>query len=754
MGRKTRRQNPARAPRPGPSSAWPQSPPDHPQPLEPASPFAAPRLQHRAPVRPIALALLPSLTLALPLVCWSAQGLAQGAPAAQAQPAPSPAAPSSKPDDAAGKDAPKDGGPKGAATQTAGTPTADTPADSSDDADTPGAVLARKAEQAPDAAPAGQPDAEPPPATYTVDFHPAPGVEADDGLMDVLRSASSLITLQNDPPSSLLGLEKRIDNDYDKLAAALRSEGYFDGSVMVKVDADAKPVAVVIEVTPRQRYTISKITLTQTDGSPPPGGPLDLGKLHLKPGDPARGPAIRDAEAAVTPLMATRGYARAKVGQRDLAVDVQAHTMAVAFTLDPGPLVRFGPTTFTGLGRLDPEVAYGRLPWKPGDVYDPAKVDTARNKLTDLGVFSQVRVVLDDVPGTVQPDGSREVPMLGQMEERDRHFVNTGLTYGTTDGAAATATWGDRNFLGGAEALTVTGSVGGIARKKFRDSDGLDYSLGTTLKKPDFLETDTTLNLSALAVSEHPEAYSRDALTLGAIVTHPLTPHLTAGAGVTLEQSSIRQDLTGNGVLTTTDNTLVGVPVTLNFDNTDNLLNPTQGYRWNTGLIPYFSPFGDSGTFVIGKAGGSGYWALDDAKAYVFAARVNLGAVFGGSLALVPADKRFFAGGGGSVRGYAYQKVGPLDVNNDPTGGRSLIETSAELRIRLTDTIGLVPFIDGGNVFESAYPDLSQGMRWGAGLGVRYFTSFGPLRLDVGVPLDRRSGDSMWQLYVSIGQSF
>ncbi|MDE1149413.1 MAG: autotransporter assembly complex protein TamA [Azospirillaceae bacterium] len=584
--------------------------------------------------------------------------------------------------------------------------------------------------------------------------HTAPGVAADDALMDVLRSASSLITLQNDPPSSLLGLEKRIDNDYDKLAAALRSEGYFDGSVMVKVDGDAKPVAVVIEVTPGQRYTISKITLAQADGGPPPGGPLDLAKLKIKAGDPARGPTIRDAEAAVAPLLATRGYARAKVSQRDLAVDVAAHTMSVAFTVDPGPLIRFGPTTFTGLGRLDPDVANGRIPWKPGDVYDPAKVDTARNKLTDLGVFSQVRVVLDDSEGTAQPDGSREVPVLGQMQERERHFITTGLTYGTTDGAAATATWGDRNFLGGAEALTVTGSIGGIGRDKYRDSDGLDYSLGTTLKKPDFLQTDNILNLSAVAVSEHPEAYSRDALTLGAILQHPLTPHLMGSAGVTLEQSSIRQDLTGDGTITTTNNTLVGVPVTLNFDNTDNLLNPTRGYRWNAGVTPYFSPFGDSGTFIIGKAGGSGYWALDDAKDYVLAARLNMGAVYGGTLAAVPADKRFFAGGGGSVRGYAYQKVGPLDSSNDPTGGRSLVETSFEMRIRLTDSIGLVPFIDGGNAYESAYPDLSQGLRWGAGLGVRYFTSFGPLRLDVGVPLDRRSGDSMWQLYVSIGQSF
>ncbi|MDZ5647144.1 POTRA domain-containing protein [Nitrospirillum sp. BR 11828] len=201
------------------------------------------------------MALLSTLSLA----CWSAQGHAQGAPAPQqTQVGAAPAADAAKaatPTDAA------TGAATGSTTGTAALP--DTPGDD----DTPGAVLARKAEQEPDGVP-HQPDAEPPPATYTVDFHPAPGVEADDGLMDVLRSASSLITLQNDPPSSLLGLEKRIDNDYEKLAAALRSEGYFDGSVMVKVDADAKPVAVVIEVTPGRRYTISKVTLSMPDGSP------------------------------------------------------------------------------------------------------------------------------------------------------------------------------------------------------------------------------------------------------------------------------------------------------------------------------------------------------------------------------------------------------------------------------------------------------------------------------------------------------
>jgi translocation and assembly module TamA len=120
----------------------------------------------------------------------------------------------------------------------------------------------------------------------------------------------------------------------------------------------------------------------------------------------------------------------------------------------------------------------------------------------------------------------------------------------------------------------------------------------------------------------------------------------------------------------------------------------------------------------------------------------------------IPADIRFYAGGGGSIRGYAYQSVGPTQ-NNEPIGGRSLITMSAELRIKITEKMGLVAFVDGGSAFESAFPDFEETLQWGGGLGFRYFTAIGPLRLDVGIPINRRAGiDDSFQIYVSIGQAF
>jgi translocation and assembly module TamA len=120
----------------------------------------------------------------------------------------------------------------------------------------------------------------------------------------------------------------------------------------------------------------------------------------------------------------------------------------------------------------------------------------------------------------------------------------------------------------------------------------------------------------------------------------------------------------------------------------------------------------------------------------------------------IPADIRFYAGGGGSIRGYAYQSVGPTQ-NNEPIGGRSLITMSAELRIKITEKMGLVAFVDGGSAFESAFQDFEETLQWGGGLGFRYFTAIGPLRLDVGIPINRRAGiDDSFQIYVSIGQAF
>jgi len=172
-------------------------------------------------------------------------------------------------------------------------------------------------------------------------------------------------------------------------------------------------------------------------------------------------------------------------------------------------------------------------------------------------------------------------------------------------------------------------------------------------------------------------------------------------------------------------------------------------------LTPYQVFGDDSFPFVKASIGSSAYYAIDPDARFVLAGRGRFGTLLGADTQQVPAGKRFYAGGGGSIRGYEFQSVGPLDNENDPLGGRSLLEVSAELRIRVTETIGVVPFIDGGTAFDSALPDFGETLRWAGGLGLRYFTAIGPVRLDVAVPINKRENvDDDFQFYVSLGQAF
>jgi translocation and assembly module TamA len=185
-------------------------------------------------------------------------------------------------------------------------------------------------------------------------------------------------------------------------------------------------------------------------------------------------------------------------------------------------------------------------------------------------------------------------------------------------------------------------------------------------------------------------------------------------------------------------------------------MNPTRGSRLWLGVAPYLTTGDDNNAFFAGETNISAYKSLHQEDRIVVAGRVRAGSILGESRAEIPASKRFYAGGGGSIRGYQFKKVGPLDDQNDPIGGRSVIELSAEARFRITERIGLVPFLDGGTVFTN--PDFTtegdDTIRWAAGLGGRYFTVIGPIRLDVAFPINKRDVDDDFQFYVSIGQAF
>jgi translocation and assembly module TamA len=200
---------------------------------------------------------------------------------------------------------------------------------------------------------------------------------------------------------------------------------------------------------------------------------------------------------------------------------------------------------------------------------------------------------------------------------------------------------------------------------------------------------------------------------------------------------------------------LFGLPLTAVRDDTNDALDPTEGTRLQLSLTPTTGVGDESLLFLTAIAGGSAYYAIDEEERFVLAGRARVGTILAEDTDALPASRRFYAGGGGSIRGYEYQLVGPLDNDEEPFGGTSLVEIGAEVRVRVTEEIGVVPFIDGGTVYDDPIPNGDETLRWAAGLGLRYFTGFGPIRLDVAFPLNPRDGvDEAFQFYVSFGQAF
>ena len=269
------------------------------------------------------------------------------------------------------------------------------------------------------------------------------------------------------------------------------------------------------------------------------------------------------------------------------------------------------------------------------------------------------------------------------------------------------------------------------------------------LRKPTYPKIRQALLASAAGTRLETNAFDERSVSSFVGLETPLFENWLATAGVSAEYDRLKDQGEIEHVV------LFGLPLTGLREDTDDLLNPSRGTRLDLSVTPYAGN-GDFGRlFVTSVVGGSAYYAVDPEARYVLAGRTKLGSTVGETTKDLPANKRFYAGGGGSVRGYEFHSIGPLDNDDDPLGGRSLIEVSAELRVRLTDTIGVVPFADGGTVYDSSYPDFDETFRWAAGLGLRYFTGFGPIRLDVAVPLNKRDGiDDDFEFYISFGQAF
>ncbi|MBV8535147.1 MAG: BamA/TamA family outer membrane protein [Alphaproteobacteria bacterium] len=562
---------------------------------------------------------------------------------------------------------------------------------------------------------------------------------SDSKLLSTLKGLSQLFTLKDKPPDTVAGLDQRARSDVDKLLPAVQGAGYWEAQLDYTVDEAASPVSVTVAVRPGPLYRLATVELVAPGGGALPSladnSPVAFG---LKPGGPALTADVTGAESRIVEHYANEGRPFAKVTTRKVVLDRATKTMAVTYTVDAGPQVRFGPHTITGLVLLDAGYVERRVKWRDGDIYDARLVAATRKALTDSGLFASARI-------DVAPAGAdgEAVPMTIVLVERVRHSVGAVLFYDTTEGIGSRAFWEERNVFGNGENLRLQGQV---AQDLFQ---GL-----ARFRKPDVLDTDQDWLSEAELADERPDPYESRRLRLYSGLERHTDPRQQFGGGLQFQTASVTQNALFDSVPSHVDYTLMGAPLYAKFDESDDKLNPTRGHREQLTITPNAHLAGVNVNFATLQAKVSGYQRLDADSRYVLAGFGGIGSIVGASTERLPADQRLYVGGGGSVRGFGYQRAGPLASGDLPTGGTSSIEFGAELRVKITETIGIVPFFDAGSAYRKTLPDPGSHLFYGAGIGGRYYTPIGPLRLDIAFPINRRPSDSAFQLYISIGQAF
>jgi translocation and assembly module TamA len=574
---------------------------------------------------------------------------------------------------------------------------------------------------------------------YTVQVEGLASVSDSEELLRAFRQQSALEAERKDPANAAQ-IGRRASADADLLTQLLRAQGYYDAEVEARTEKTGNALSVVLTADPGQQYRFASVDLPGLDAAGPEAARLRQ-TFGVSAADPVIAADVIAAGLALTTALGEQGYASAKLGEQDIEVNHRTHLATLTLPVTPGPVALFGSIRVSGRPPFSARHVALIARFKRGDPFQRSKVDDLRRALiaTTLVANADIQVV------PVQ--GGRTVDLNVRLEPAPSHTIAGELGYGTGQGARLEASWTDRNFFNPEGALTLRGIAGTN-----------EQLLGVQVRRSDFMIRDQTLNLQFSASHQKFAAYTARTVDLAGYIERQSNfiwqKKWTWSYGGELLATSERGVFSNSGVKSTEKFAIGAVPLALGYDGSDSLLDPTRGFRLSGRLSPEISFHGGHFSYGRAQVDASAYHPLGDRV--VLAGRVRFGTIFGAGLFDIAPSRRFYAGGGGSVRGYGYQQLGPKDMDGDPIGGRGLAEFAVETRIRLKQfggNFGVVPFFDGGTLTSSARPDLAH-WRTAAGLGVRYYSSFGPIRVDFGVPLNRQKGDGPFAVTVSLGQAF
>lgn len=553
---------------------------------------------------------------------------------------------------------------------------------------------------------------------------------------EAINDISSLVSLKDHSPKTINALRFRANNDKINMIRVLHSFGYYDVEIKIDIQEIKEKATVYIYIYPNIRYLINDVKIyldTQEEKQ------LDIkaitpSRLNLPLNSPLIAENVLRGENLLLILLSMHGYPLAKIEKRDIKIDLTKKTGSVKWVVNIGPLCKFGKTKISGVKGIEQSFFDNKPQWAYNQKYNSEKVVLTQQKLLNTNLFSSVAIVNDE-----KTDEKNHLDMNIKVVEAAHKYVTAGASYATIDGFGFSLGWGNRNFRSIGELLALEANV---AQRMY---------LGQiTFKKPDFRICGQDYVLSLQAERQNiPVVYLAFTYSLTNRIDTRFSKRLETSCGITAEYDEITHSA-NNGRYA-----LLSLPVFLKFTTANNLLNPTKGYTFIYRAAPYKNFIYSSKAFFKQTLTCNFYMPIEQSKTLVLALRMQFGSIIGPDVHSIPLTKLFLGGSDDDLRGYKYRTVSPLSDTYDPIGGRSAIYFSFEPRIRISKQLGIVPFTDLGVVSFKKFPQIHEKWFKSIGIGLRYFSFFGPLRADIGFPLDRRSQiDPRYKIYLSIGQTF
>ena len=570
-------------------------------------------------------------------------------------------------------------------------------------------------------------------------------------ISDAIRTNSVLVHHQQRGALDIASLIARARADEKQLQAVLYEEARYGGSIAITIDGTplngvkltrpdrpgARAITVVMSIKPGPAFRFGRVLIKQAqpnnaDVSDRPG---DYG---LVSGEIARSGIVVSATGKIIRNWRRAGFPFARVHGKTITADHARQQLDVAITVASGAPAVYGKVVVTGTQKLKSRIIAEQSALQSGAPYNPDDLTETRKRLRKLDVVENVRIIEGK-----ELDAQGGLPITIEVTERKPRYVGVTASVTTLDGGEVSAHWGHRNVFGGGEHLRVEGVLSQIGATPL---DTLEFDASMTLTKPGVLDIDTSLFVQFRMQREVNDAFLSDTASSKIGLTRRYSPHLSGSLAI--ENRYIHEESE-----TSIDNyTLLSFPGEVTHDTRDSRFDPGKGFNASARMAPVVD-IEDAGTFLAGQFDVAGYWALNNSDRTILALRFQGGSILGGSLESVPSSYRFLTGGGNALRGYEYRSIGPI-ADGRVVSGLSFASSSLELRWRPMKQIGVVPFVDIATVSLDRVPKFTDSVNVGVGIGMRYYTMLGPIRIDTAVPLTNNEDRSKFSLYFGLGQAF